>query len=237
MTVIAILLAFVPGLAWLFFYLREDHHPEPKRLIFAVFGAGIASAFLALPIQYLLDHTLSEYNLSIALTHDGALAGAWIAILPALLLFALTEEVVKFFAAWLAVRNDPAFDEPVDAMIYAVVAGLGFATIENLGVLGGAPSQGALLSEIFGLASLRFVGATLLHSLASGIVGYAWAMSIRRFGSSVFIAGGIVAATVLHTLFNFLILIQGSVTTALLILLVAGFFVFGEFESLNKRSV
>ena len=46
-TVIAIILGLLPGFAWLVFYLTDDPHPEPKRLILFTFLAGIAFGFFA----------------------------------------------------------------------------------------------------------------------------------------------------------------------------------------------
>jgi RsiW-degrading membrane proteinase PrsW (M82 family) len=51
LAVIGVLLALVPGFAWLFFYLQEDPHPEPVRSIVRTFVAGIGCAFVALAIQ------------------------------------------------------------------------------------------------------------------------------------------------------------------------------------------
>ncbi|TSD03009.1 MAG: hypothetical protein Greene071436_358 [Parcubacteria group bacterium Greene0714_36] len=46
-----LLLAFLPPIFWLLFYLREDRHPEPKRLLIATFLGGMASAGLAVVLE------------------------------------------------------------------------------------------------------------------------------------------------------------------------------------------
>ena len=43
-----ILLAFLPPVFWLLFYLREDKHPEPKTLLLLSFVGGMVAALLAL---------------------------------------------------------------------------------------------------------------------------------------------------------------------------------------------
>ncbi len=59
---------------------------------------------------------------------------------------------------------------------------------------------------------LRFVGATLLHTLSSATIGIALALSyyslasVRKFAAIV----GVVLAITLHTLFNFFILGVGG---------------------------
>ena len=106
-------------------------------------------------------------------------------------------------------------------MIYMITAGLGFAAIENILNLIGAGS----VIEVF---ALRSIGATLLHALASGILGFHWA--------SGHLIPGIIAATLLHWGFNYLVLIFQNIeiyTTGLLLL--AAIFLFHDFEIIKAR--
>ena len=48
------------------------------------------------------------------------------------IVIAVIEEVLKFYTGYLFIRKKPDFDEPVDAMIYLIAVGLGFATVENI---------------------------------------------------------------------------------------------------------
>ncbi|MEK7195161.1 MAG: PrsW family glutamic-type intramembrane protease [Patescibacteria group bacterium] len=226
MTTLIVVLGFLPGFAWLYFYLREDTHPEPKSLIALTFLAGAVSAFIALGIEYILSFFLRG-------------AGIERMAISSLLAFALIEETVKFGAAYFSVRNRAALDEPVDAMIYMVTAALGFATVENLGAvsLGTGGAGAAIISNIFATTSLRFVGATLLHSLTSGLVGYYWAWDIREFKIRKYIYVGIVAATVLHATFNHLILAYGNLAYLVMFLTVIGFFVLNDFEKMKNKAV
>ena len=237
MEIIGILLGLLPGFVWLIFYLKEDLHPEPKRLIFLTFLAGAASAFFALFFQ---DFLVSWGCLagSSVLIPCGALGGS-IPLTPiVIIIFALVEEVFKFGAAYLAVKRSAAFDEPVDAMIYAIVAALGFATVENIGAITfGHGAQAAILSDLFEITSLRFVGATLLHTLASALAGYWWAVSIREFGAKRFIVWGLLVATGLHALFNYFILEFQGMVLPVALLLIAGFFVLNDFEKLRRKPV
>ena len=151
---------------------------------------------------------------------------------------AFIEEFVKFGAAYFAVHKSASFDEPIDAMIYMVAAALGFATIESLGAVGDSVSNGqtALLANLLTTTSLRFVGATLLHSLASGIVGYHWADGIRRLKPAKYILEGPAIATVLHATFNYLIIKNGPTGLAILFLMFVAFFVLNDFEKLKKAA-
>lgn len=207
----------LPSLVWLFFFLKEDLHPEPKKMILFVFGAGI---LISLPVA--------------ALQFGWQKISTWAwpsTVWPLVLGLALSEEIFKFLVVWWLIRNQPVFDEPIDAMIYMVTAALGFAAVENVLIALTSFGWGQTGSVI----SLRFVGATLLHALTSGLVGYYWAKSIMRRSSRLLIFG-LALATLLHAAFNYLVLtFQGSyLLYATLFLLVASFFVFSDFEKLKK---
>ena len=222
----SVFVGFLPGFAWLLFYLKEDIHPEPRRLIASTFVLGMASAAVAL---------IAETVLNI-----GVLPVLGIARLSVISLIAISliEELAKFGAAYISVNKSPYFDEPVDAMIYMVAAALGFATIENLGAITGVnTAQGAFISSIFHITSLRFVGATLLHSLASACIGYFWALDIRDFKLKKYIYIGLAVATGLHTIFNYLIIQYGNLMYILVFLSIAGFFVLSDFEKLRRKII
>lgn len=222
---VVLLAAFTPALVWLFFFLREDAaHPEPRRLIAKVFLFGALATIPTFLTQSAADELF---------------VGSW----PFLVVwFAFAEEVFKFLAAWVAVRRDPAFDEPVDAMIYMVAASLGFATVENIFVTGSSYPLSASLGTFFleggTLTTLtyRFVGATLLHVLASAFVGYMWAVGWAKGRPLHTLALGLFIATAVHALFNFLIYrFQGeNLLIPVLFLVVAGFFVLADFERVKR---
>ncbi len=219
-----ILLGLIPGLVWLFFFLQEDPDGEPPKLIAATFVIGAAFAFFALLVQLALNERLVQYNLSTT---------APIAIIA----MALIEEVAKFMAAFTSVHRNRAFDVPTDAMIYMIVAALGFATVENLGAVATRPSLITSASGMFETATFRFAGATLLHALAAGIIGYHWARGLMKGRLVIRIVWGIVLATALHALFNYLILGHGTLFYALVFVLFGGLFVLKDFEELNRARI
>lgn len=222
---LGIALGLLPSFAWLVFYLSEDCHPEPRKTIALTFINGAGFAFFALAVQIVLDNTFKSGNIA----RLGTLS---------VFLFALTEEALKFAAAYAAVHKNPAFDEPIDAMIYSVVAALGFAAVENIGIVAGTPEQGSpFLASIFYVITFRFVGATLLHSLTSGIMGYYWAKGIRAFKTGVYVFLGIAIATAVHTVFNLLILSFGETGAPIIFLVVIAVFVLRNFERLKQRFV
>ena len=114
-----IILGLLPSFGWLVFYLQEDlRHPEPKKLIFYTFIAGALSTVFVLQIQLVIDNWSRDYFESFSF--------------PSLFILAVIEEVFKFGAAYFMVGHRKELDEPVDAMIYMVVAALGFSAVENV---------------------------------------------------------------------------------------------------------
>ncbi len=137
-----------------------------------------------------------------------------------LLFFAFVEEFGKFLGVYFAVSKSRFFDEPIDGMIYMITAAMGFATVENFLFLVG-------FAKALELTVLRFVGATLLHALASGFVGFYW---VRRK-----LIKGFTLATLIHAGFNFLILrLPGYEIYATSILIIAAFFLFYDFDLIKN---
>src|SRR3989344_3909721 len=225
---LSLALAFLPGFIWLIFYLSEDSHAEPKTLVFLTFICGAASAFVALLIQ----HSLNQAGLTGSPSALGDTEQLTFKFILSLTVFSLVEELCKFGAAYLVIRKSKEFSQPIDAMVYLVIASLGFATVENFGVTmpGRLESQG--LHILIETLALRFIGATLLHTLSSGLLGYYWAMSIRHFKTIMPLMFGIVAATLLHAEFNYLIIRHENAFYSLAFVILAGFLTFIDFERL-----
>lgn len=191
---IALLGGILPSLLWLGFWLFEDRcEPEPKRYIFYTFVmGGVAVA----PVLFVEQYAAGIFTGTVLLL-------AW----------AFTEEIFKFGAAYITSLRSYVFDEPLDAVMYMVTAALGFAAVENSLFLFGSLQQGALHGVITG--DLRFIGATLLHTLSSGTIGVAMALSFYKSAAMrrLYTLCGVILATALHTLFNFFILGQGGDAT------------------------
>ncbi len=231
--VIPLVLALLPGFIWLIFYLSEDSHQEPKTLVALTFIAGAASAFVALFAQYYLNQS-GITGSPIRLGGSDSLSFSFILSLT---LFSAIEELCKFGAAYLVLRRSKEFNQPIDAMVYLVIAALGFATVENFGVA--FPGQGSspALQILIETLALRFIGATLLHTLSSGLLGYYWAMSIRRFKMLTPLLFGILAATLLHAGFNYLIIRHENVFYSLAFVILAGFLTLNDFERLKQKAI
>ncbi len=217
-------LAILPAFIWLVFFLREDIHPEPKKLIVLTFMSGAVSSIPVLGFQFLFQTLIASPLHNFLILIIG---------------LALIEEVFKFIAARWSIGDNPAFDEPVDAMIYMIAAALGFATIENLFIIGSALGHLSFAAVLTAISTLgfRFIGATLLHSLASGLVGFTWAYGKIKKQVGRYVTIGIIVATLLHAGFNLLIYQYQDVNMLYptLFLVCAALFILKDFDVLKQE--
>jgi RsiW-degrading membrane proteinase PrsW (M82 family) len=222
---LVVLLALLPSILWLVFFLKEDRHPEPKRLLIFTFCAG---AIVSIPI------------LTLQVIFQKIVAGPLNVFIFLVLGLAIIEEGLKFLSAYLSVRKEPAFDEPVDAMIYTIAAALGFATVENIFIMGDKLDYLSLANFVTSLSTLgfRFIGATLLHGLASAVTGFNWAIGRKTKRLGYRIAIGIGAATIIHFVFNYLIYRFENVNLFYpsVFLIFTAFFVFHDFSKLKTKN-
>lgn len=239
-------LGFTPSLAWLLYYLHKDLHPEPKTMVIKVFCLGFASTFVAFALEWMFMETVS--GIAASCTNCGnvlpkfvgdinALSAIGIVSFIMLAALAFIEELAKYIAAKAKIIGSKYFDEPTDAMIYLIVAALGFAAAENIGYV----FQAHDAANALGVTFFRFITATFLHALSSGIVGYFLALSIiHKRHPLPYLAAGISFATVLHATFNFLIILSGqndSFILAIILFMGVLFFVVSElFRKIHKMT-
>ena len=191
--ILLISLGLAPSLVWLLYYLRKDQHPECIRMIMKVFLFGMISA---LPV------VLIEMGIQGFLEESGIKSTLLLSILEIFLGVALIEEFVKYLVARGEAIRNLEFDEPVDVMIYMIIAALGFAAVENILILFSLDYEFIFINTFF-----RFIGATFLHALCSGTLGYFVAMSFyeNKKGGRIFFQG-LLLVTLLHGLYNFSII-------------------------------
>ncbi|VAW21532.1 hypothetical protein MNBD_BACTEROID04-686 [hydrothermal vent metagenome] len=187
--------SFLPALFWLWFWLREDKkRPEPLGLITLSFIAGIISVFIVFPIEDFMYSVTSGATL------------VWS--------IAAIEEVMKYLAIYVIALRSKYFDEPIDAIVYTITIALGFSAMENfLYIMNVANESGAVIGALNG--NLRFIGATILHTVSSATVGVAIAFSFHfhknKFKKIAYLLVGLITATLLHALFNLSIINTESV--------------------------
>lgn len=185
---VAFLFSLIPAIFWLWFWLREDRkNPEPILLIIITFIAGMMVVPLVLPLQKLAIDLYSGSNI--------------------MFIWVIIEEVLKYTAALIIILWNKAVDEPIDYIIYMIAIALGFAALENtLFIL--KPFSLEEYSTVAVTGSFRFLGATLLHVLASATIGMFLAFAFFKSASIKLLYGtiGLSIAILLHALFNFFIM-------------------------------
>ncbi len=157
-------------------------------MIALAFFAGMIAVAIVIPIEkFVAGFLVSQITIFTA----------WSAI----------EEVTKYLVAHFTVLRRRENNEPIDPVIYMVTVALGFAAAENFLFLL-SPLAGTTLTQTFLTGNLRFVGATLLHILASASIGAAIGISFykKKSAKMLYALGGVILAFLLHSVFNFLIL-------------------------------
>ncbi len=186
---LSFLLGLIPSIFWLWFWLQEDKEkPEPIPVLSVVFLMGIIAVIFVLPIQKFIEAHVG--------THE------W-----QLILWASAEEVVKYLAVVVVIYRTNLADEPIDWPIYMITSALGFAALENALFLLKPLSVGATAVGLL-TGQLRFLGATLLHTVTSGIIGISIGAATYNSGirKKMNLLAGLIMATALHSVFNFFII-------------------------------
>lgn len=183
--VIIPLLAFAPGLFWLWFFIRKDvYRPEPRRMLAATFLLGMAATIPAGIIEIVfLDDDILDETASLASVASGML----FVVGPA-------EEFCKFLAVRLRAYRSLYFDEPGDGLVYSAAASLGFASLENV-----------LYIQMYGpgVMLLRAPLSTVAHVVFGSFWGYALGRQVQAGGRGRWeTPAGIAAGAVVHGLFN-----------------------------------
>jgi RsiW-degrading membrane proteinase PrsW (M82 family) len=158
----------------------------------------------------------------------------YLTLLNTFLGVALIEETMKFLVVKKEVLSSAEFDEPIDALLYMIIAALGFAASENILILLGLGPL--FLPRALEISLLRFLGATFLHALCSATVGYFLALAIFETKKRIIFLG-LLISIILHGLYNFSIMeIESSLKflIPLAILISLAFFVTFGFKRLQK---
>jgi len=209
----ALLGGILPALLWLWFFLKEDSaRPEPKWLIVASFLSGMLAVVLALPAE-MLAKCVAAGTWPVSFWRAPFEAFGVCRTLPdvdPVFLWAAVEELLKYLVAVVVILWRKAVDEPIDSMIYLITVALGFAALETGLFLMGPLHRGDITGGIL-TGNLRFMGAALIHTLSSAMVGFAIAAAYYRSFLVQFLSlcTGLTVAIILHALFNHHI-IQGS---------------------------
>lgn len=199
----------IPVVLVVIFFNNHDAGPkEPKRALRDTILFGILAIALALGVGLVLDTWLG-------LTIDPAKLSSQPGQLLFLnvLIFATSEEIVKFLPIALWLKNKPFFNEVTDGIIYFAYVGFTFGTIENF-----------LYSFAYGSTTglVRMVSGLFFHGALTSLVGYFFARGYiykKSYRDGFFALAG---ASIIHTLFNYLAFgFSDSIAAGIFILLIS----------------
>jgi len=236
----------IPALIWLIFWTHEDReNPEPKSMIALAFLGGMVAVFISLFLEkYFYEIGLknlfeSSFLVSTLSWFENIARQTNVNIDKILLvvIFApIIEELAKFVMAFTLALRSKYDDEPLDPMIYMITTALGFAAIENMFFLIDPVSKHNVVLSIF-TGNMRFVGATLLHTISSATIGLFISFNFFNFKSKEIFFGfiGIICSIIIHGAFNFFMIgNQVASFTTLELIWVAVIIVLLAFEKIKK---
>jgi RsiW-degrading membrane proteinase PrsW (M82 family) len=189
---------------WLWM-LRLYDRVEPES-VWDLAQVGLIGGGVSLAVAVFLNE-LGRQQIGIT----GDILGGPAAVKPLqLLLFSMfvgfNEEIVKAVSTVQVTRVLGDLNEPIDAMIYAMTVGLGFAAIENV-----------LYVARFGtdVLVMRLMWPVLAHMAYSAVWGYGLAKArfVRPETSTAYVmAPTVFLASLVHAVANFLLFLQGTQT-------------------------
>lgn len=224
------LFGFAPSVIWLIFYLRKDAHPESNKMILKIFFLGMLSALVAIVLEkgfsFLLTNSFLKTQIFLT------------SILTIFVGGALIEEYLKYLVIKLKVLRNSELDEPFDVFLYMIISALGFAALENILLLSNYPVS-SIAEKVGGLMVSRFIFATFLHALSSGLLGIFLCFSFFYLKDRKLIFGaGLLLATLFHGFYNFFIIkiqrVENFILPTIIILAILALFVFIGMRKIKK---
>lgn len=205
-TLLLFFTAVSPGLIICWYIYRMDKYEREAPLpLIITFLLGAAITYPVLKIE--------TWASDFAWLEPG---GLLVTVFSSFIVVALTEEGVKYLALLAYPFRSVFFNEPMDGIVYAVMIGMGFATLENV-----------LYATQFGMETtlLRAFTAVPAHAAFAVIMGYFCGRA--KFASTL--AGqrrllwlGFLAPLAIHGVYDFFILQESYDRLVILALVVLG---------------
>ena len=191
-----LMLAIAPGVAIsAYIIFKDEYNREPRKHLIISFLLGalsiIPAMLLELPITFTEQHLFFQSTLG-----NG---------LKAYLMVALPEEACKYFMLKKYAYRQPEYDEPFDGIVYAVMVGMGFATVENI-----------MYVYQYGVATgvVRMFLAVPAHATFAIIMGYF--MGKAKFSQkkeTYLLLAGLFWAVVFHGSYDFFLFLKDTKQT------------------------
>jgi len=186
---ILLAIALAPGTAIaIYIYLKDRHEREPIGLLLRSFMFGTLSIFVTLLISWPLDLLIpiDEQDLTQQAFH-------------AFLLVALVEEFSKFIFARGILYKNKHFNEPFDGIVYSVMVGMGFATLENVLYA---------FQHGIGTAIFRIFTAVPAHACFAILMGYYLGKAKFEHNKSYYSLYALGIATLFHGAYDYCLFVS-----------------------------
>lgn len=186
-------IGFFPGVLWLLYFLSRDRvNPEPPGVIAFTFGLGMLSFLPAVWLELAGFSLLSSLGL-----YQDSTPYWWQSFAESIFLIGPVEELIKWLPAFLYAYFNPAFDEPLDGIIYCLASALGFAAVENIKYMENTGAQ---------IILIRGALANLGHAFFAALAGFG--LGKAKFSTNnkaPWIIGGLLVASFAHGLYDFIV--------------------------------
>jgi protease PrsW len=192
-TMVLLALSIAPGIAIsLFIYLKDRYNREPVPLLLVSFLLGMLSTLPAIALQMMSGISLET------------LAGKSIqqVAIFAFGVVAMSEELSKYCMVRFFAFKWKAFDEPFDGIVYTVMVGMGFATLENIGYV---------YQHGIGTGILRMFLSVPAHGTFAVLMGYH--LGLAKFDTKnrrIHFILALLLPVLFHGVFDFLLFLGNS---------------------------
>ncbi len=188
MKIEVLFLAVLPSIIIAYWIYQKDRFDrEPRRVVLTCFLLGALATIPALAVQTIFkDMQLPSSLMSTAVY--------------AFLIIGLSEEVSKFIFLRLYAYPNVAFDEPMDGIVYSVMIGMGFATVENV-------LYAMSTNDPYTMLISRALTAVPAHAAFGVTMGaYVGLAKFLRHHQSSYLLSGLMFAVGLHGAYDFFLL-------------------------------
>jgi protease PrsW len=199
-----LILALAPGVAICFWiYYQDKYEKEPVDRLFLAFLWGCLSTVPAILMQLYFKQWENPDNFIRTAIYS-------------FFVIALTEELSKFYFLRYHAYPDENFNEPFDGIVYTVMIGMGFATLEN--VLYVLNTEGGSFALGIGRAFTAVPAHAAFAVMMGSYVGLAKFIPEKR---EAYMFSGLVMAVAFHGLYDFFLLqksYQGLTIVSIIVL-------------------
>ena len=203
---ISLILAIIPVYLIGKYYYNKDTIKEPLKLLRKLFLAGILASFFVIYLSIILILFFPNYLDTDSITNKiNLLAYCFIFV-------AFIEEITKYFMIYLIGYKNKEFDQAYDIILYSVIVGLGFACSENIIYIF---SETDLVTTI-----LRGITAVPAHACFQTIMGY-FLYKYKISKQKKYLWLSIVIPTLIHGIYDYIVLSSSKATFIYFILLLA----------------